>query len=91
MLINLIEEITKNKILIKIKVDNKACITIAEDENAKGRCKHIDTRYKFISENIKENKIKLEYIRTQNMLADPLTKPVSGINIDRFNKFIYDN
>lgn len=36
--------LTKNG-LIKIKVDNKACIAIAEDENVKGKCKHIDTRY----------------------------------------------
>jgi len=88
---NLFEEITNKNVLIKIKVDNKACIAIAEDENAKGRCKHIDTRYKFIQEKIKEKNIKLEYISTNDMLADPLTKPVSGINIKKFNDIIFDN
>jgi len=86
---NLFEEITNKNVLIKIKVDNKACIAIAEDENAKGRCKHIDTRYKFIQEKIKEKNIKLEYVRTTEILADPLTKPVSGIK--KFNDIIYDN
>lgn len=57
-----------------MKVDNKACTTIIEDENTKGRCKHINTRYKYIQERIKENEIKLEYVRTEDMLADPLTK-----------------
>jgi len=76
---------------MKIKVDNKACIAIAEDENAKDRCKHIDTSYKFIQEKIKEKNIKLEYISTNDMLADPLTKPVSGINIKKFNDIIFDN
>jgi len=88
---NLFEEITNNKILINIKVDNKACIAIAEDENAKGRCKHIDLRYKYIRENIISNNIKLEYVNTNNMLADPLTKPVSGINMSKFNDYVFSN
>lgn len=70
---NLIQEVTKNKIRIKIKVDNKACIVITEDENAKGRCKHIDTRYKYIQERIKENDIKLEYVRTDDILVSRST------------------
>jgi len=88
---NLFEEITNKKVLIKIKVDNKACIAIAEDQNAKGRCKHIDLRYKYIRENMIQNKIELEYVSTNNMLADPLTKPVSGIIMSKFNEYIYNN
>jgi hypothetical protein len=63
-------------------VDNKACIAITQDTNSKGWYKHIDTRYKFIQEEeINNNNIILEYINTENMLADPLTKRNShGIN-----------
>ena len=46
---NLFKEIFNKEIKIKIMVDNKACIAIAQDTNSKGRCKHIDTRYKFIT------------------------------------------
>jgi len=88
---SLFEEITKRKIKINIKVDNKACIAITEDENIKGRCKHMDIKYKFMREKLKHNEIKIEYIDTNNMLADPLTKPTSGTKINKFNNFIFIN
>ena len=71
---NLFKEIFNKEIKIKIMVYDKACIVIAQDTNSKGRCKHIETRYKFIQEEINTNNIILEYINTENMLADPLTK-----------------
>jgi len=43
----------KKKKKIKIIVDNNACIEISQNINSKGHCKHIDTRYKFIQEEIK--------------------------------------
>ena len=64
---------------------------IADDEYEKGRCKHIDTRYKFIQEKIKEKNIKLEYVRTTDILSDPLTRLVTGINIKEFNDKIFNN
>ena len=75
---NLFKEIFNYEIKFKIMEDNKACIAIAQDTNSKGRCKHIDIRYKFIQEEIIKNEIELEYINTENMLADPLTKSISG-------------
>jgi len=70
-------------------VDNKTCIAIAQDINSKGRCKHIDLRYKFIQEEIMKNEIELEYINTENMLADPLTKSISGVQMSKFTNLIY--
>jgi len=48
----LFKEIFNKEIKIKIMVDNKTSIAIAQDTNLKGRCKPIDTRYKFIQEEI---------------------------------------
>ena len=70
-------------------VDNKACIAIVQDTNSKGRCKHIDTRYNFIQEEINNNNIILEYINTENMLADPLTKSITGIKMNRFTNLTF--
>jgi len=70
---NLFREIINKDIKIKNVVDNK-------ETNSKGRCKHIDTQYKFIQEDIiTNNKIVLEYINTENMLTDPLTKSISDL------------
>ena len=38
-------------------VDNKACIAIAQDTNSKGRCKHIDTRYKCTQDERNNNRL----------------------------------
>ena len=83
---NLFKEIFNQVIKFKIMVDNKACIVIAQDTNSKGRCKHIDLRYKFIQEEIMKNEIELEYINTENILADPLTKSIRSTN-DKIYKF----
>jgi len=82
---NLFKEMINKDIKIKIMVDNKACIAIAQDTNSKGRCKHIDTRYKFIQEDIVNNKIVLEYINTE----DILTKSIPGIKMTKFTDLIF--
>jgi len=86
---NLFKVMINKDIKIKIMVDNKVCIAIAQDTNSKGRCKHIDTRYKFIQEDIVNNKIVLEYTNTEDMLADPLTKSIPGIKMTKFTDLIF--
>ena len=59
----------------------------------KGRCKHIDVKYiNLFKKKMKENKIKLQQVRTENMLANPLIKPITDIkNMERFNNFIFSH
>jgi len=35
----------------------------------------------------KKKKIKLQYVRAENMLADFITKPITRKNMERFNNF----
>jgi len=87
---NLLKEIFNLNFKININVDNMSCIKIAEDENYKGRCKHMDIKYKYIQECIKDNKIKLTYKESNKMLADPLTKCISGPQMKKFTDFIFN-
>jgi len=52
--------------------------------------KHIDLREHFIFDNYKNNKIKLEYINTEDMIADILTKNVNGPKMTKFTNLIFD-
>jgi len=88
---NLFKRIINNNVLMKIKADNKVCIAIAENENAKGRSKHSNIRYKYIQEKIKEKNIKLKYVKTTDMHPNPLKRPISSINIKKFNNIIIDD
>jgi len=44
----IIKEITNKELNIKIFVENNACKAMVESENARGRIKHMDIKYKFI-------------------------------------------
>jgi len=59
---------------IEINVGNKAAIFIATNELTNQKTKHIDIRYHYLRELIKENKIKLRYINSKLNIADGLTK-----------------
>ena len=42
------------------------------------RTRHIAIRFFFVSDRVNSNEIKLEYLETENMIADVLTKPLQG-------------
>lgn len=57
--------------------DNQACISIVENPKKMKRVKHMDIKWKYVSEKIKNKEVKLEFIDSQNQVADVLTK---GLN-----------
>lgn len=58
----------------KINEDNASCIKISMNPEMHERTKHIDVKYHFIREKIKENAIELVFCPTNDMLADIFTK-----------------
>ncbi len=81
-------ELGENKMnkAISIKEDNQSTIKTANDQILNERSKHIDVRYHFIRELIKEKRLKIEYLSTNDMLADTLTKPLGVIQLEKLNK-----
>ena len=57
-----------------INEDNQACIKILEGNLDSQRLKHVDVRFRFVEEYIKVGAIKLKYCKTEEMVADILTK-----------------
>ena len=43
-----------------------------------GRIKHVDIKYHYIRDEVKRDKVKLEYYKTTVMLADIMTKRLHG-------------
>jgi hypothetical protein len=52
------------------------------------RSKHIDIRYHFIREEVKEDRVSLEYVPTMENIADIFTKPASKENLEKFKEII---
>jgi hypothetical protein len=70
---------------VKAFQDNKSTIILAErGKNHSPRTKHIAVRYFFIKDRIDQGDIVLEYIPTDKMIADMLTKPLQG---EKFRTF----
>jgi hypothetical protein len=61
----------------KMFEDNKSCIQTTQNIGSK-RLKHVDVRYNYVKELVNEGKIKVEHIRTEDQIADVLTKCLSG-------------
>jgi anthranilate/para-aminobenzoate synthase component I len=60
----------------RIFVDNKSAIALAKNPVHHERSKHIDTRFHFIKEHIKEGDVELVHVKTHEQIADIFTKPL---------------
>lgn len=75
----LIEQLTSNNLKVILNIDNQSAIAIIKNGQFNKRSKHIDVRYHFIHEKIRENLFKIDYLSTENMIADIFTKPSNKI------------
>jgi hypothetical protein len=59
-----------------IYCDNQSCIKLSENPVFHNRSKHIEIRYHFIRDRIQKGAVKLQYVSTDEQVADILTKPL---------------
>lgn len=71
---------------ITIHSENRSSINLCQNEGFSQRTKHMDVRHHLIKENVEKGVIKMKFLPTEEMLADPLTKPVSGKKIMKFSE-----
>lgn len=76
----------KLSLCISVYVDNQAAIMISKNDVYHDRTKHIDIRYHFIRDAIKDGLFKIEWVSTEQQLADGFTKALSTIT---FNKLFH--
>ncbi|GJW06606.1 hypothetical protein Tco_1569029 [Tanacetum coccineum] len=70
---------------IPLYCDNKSAIALCCNNVQHSRAKHIDIRYHFIKEQVKNGIVELYFVRTEYQLADIFTKPLPR---ERFNFLI---
>lgn len=54
--------------------DNQACISLIKNPENNRRVKHMDLKFNFVCENVKNNVIRIEYVNSETQQADMLTK-----------------
>jgi hypothetical protein len=66
-----------------INCDNSSSIKLSKNPILHGRCKHIDVRFHFLRDLSKEGTIELKFCKSQDQLADIMTK---ALKLDTFYK-----
>ena len=66
--------------------DNKGALELTVNPVFHSQIKHIQVRYHAIRDYIEQGEIQLQYIPTDTMLADRLTKPLDRIKFERMIK-----
>eukprot|EP00253_Pinus_taeda_P018080 PITA_18080 len=66
--------------------DNISAISLSKNSVFHKRTKHIDTRFRYIRELVRNGEIALEHCRTQEQVADILTKPLDQKSFEFLRK-----
>ena len=63
----------------KIMQDNQSCMVLANRGfSTSEKSRHIAIRYFWVTDRIESGEVLLEYLRTEDMMADIMTKPLQG-------------
>ena len=76
--VKLYSELTGTTQQIQLWGDNQPSIATLKNELVDQRTKHIDIQYHFVHERLSRGEFLLDYCPTDKMVADMLTKPMSG-------------
>ena len=80
LLADLKKESVKSMVIFE---DNQSAISMAKNPQFHGRSKHIAIKYHFIREQVSSGKVELKYCRTNDMVADIMTKGLSGEQFEK--------
>ncbi|GAU23070.1 hypothetical protein TSUD_183690 [Trifolium subterraneum] len=76
-LANLIEEVMgEDHGVVKMRIDNISAINLAQNPVAHGKSKHIEMRFHYPREQVSNGRICVEHCRSEDQLADIMTKAV---------------
>ena len=67
-----------------ILCDNQSCMKMTENLVFHDKMKHIEIQYFYICDMVQKGVIKLQYVSTDEQVADVLTKPLSRVKFEHF-------
>jgi hypothetical protein len=69
-----------------ILCDNSSSIKLSKNPVMHGRCKHIDVRFHFLRNLVKDGIVELRHCKSEDQIADLMTKP---LKLEAFCKLIF--
>ncbi|SLM41027.1 hypothetical protein LPUS_11908 [Lasallia pustulata] len=74
--------------MVQMCGDNQGALELIKNPHLHDRSKHIDIQYHYVRDLYEDGRIELEYILTDEMPADGLTKPLESIKFARFRQML---
>lgn len=72
----------------EIRIDNKSAIELAKNPVNHERSKHIDIRFHFIRDHVKEGRVQLVHVPSRDQVADIFTKPLPTVLLENCKRMI---
>ena len=69
-------------------IDNQAAIKQLESEKSTSSAKHVDIRFKFICHHTQEGTVVLRFVRSEDMVADILTKSLPAPRMEELRSML---
>lgn len=66
---------------VVIFTDSQSCLKMIKNDKFSNRTKHIDTKYHFTKNLVSKGEIVLQYVETENNVADMFTKPLGSVKL----------
>ncbi|XP_061338507.1 secreted RxLR effector protein 161-like [Gastrolobium bilobum] len=84
---NLLSKLEQGQVgATEIRVDNKSAIELAKNPINHERSKHIDVRFHFIRDQVKEGKVELTHVASRDQVGDIFTKPLPTLLFENCKK-----
>jgi hypothetical protein len=69
-------------------LDNQAALKVSKEAEHQGRVKHMDLKWFWIRDAVEKKELRVEYVPTNQQVADIFTKPLSKIKHFHFCRLL---
>jgi hypothetical protein len=69
-------------------IDNKSAIALCKNPVHHDRSKHIDTKFHYIRDSIEAGQLDVDHVRTEEQLADILTKALGFVRFIELRRLL---
>jgi len=71
---------------MELRIDSKSAIDLAKHPVAHDKSKHIETKFHFLRDQVNNGKFEVKHYKTDEQIADLLTKPLKQSSFDYLKK-----
>ena len=72
--------------MLLVYCDNQICVKLSKNLVFHDKLKHIEIKYQYIKDMVQRGAVKLQYVATDEKIADVLTNPLARVKFEYFRE-----